>query len=212
MSIPVIDFSTQQEVSNLPIPAFYEDYKSRNHSDYALSRVYFISKKISFVKTASTKGISDVSGTTKKPYKQKGTGNARQGSLRSPQYRGGGIIFGPQPITAHYKINKKEKIYAKKILFSKLIHGNNITVVNNITVPQFNTKEAHSSIVKFNIHGYVALIHNNELSYESSKSFSNIKNVGIYNLNSFGIYEIVKYDHIIITQDAFKKISEILSQ
>lgn len=203
MSISVISFATNKQVSSIEAPSFIEQYKDADTK--SISRVNYISKKISFIKTASTKGISDVSGTTKKPFKQKGTGNARSGSLRSPQYRGGGIIFGPKPVTATYKINKKEKIHAKKVLLVKLIDADCITVVDHLPIPQYNTKGAIEVVNSLNIKGNIAIIHNNELAYESLKSLSNLVNVGAYSAESFHLYEIVKYDSIVFTKSAFEK-------
>jgi len=208
MSISIISFETNKEVSSIEAPSFIEQYKDADTK--SVSRVHYISKKISFIKTASTKGISDVSGTTKKPFKQKGTGNARQGSLRSPQYRGGGIIFGPKPITATYKINKKEKIHAKKVLISKLFAAGCITIVDEINLPSFKTKDAIKAIQNLQLTGSIAIIHNNEISYEGLKSVSNIPNVGAYSSDSFHIYEVVKYDSIVFTKSAFEKFTQVL--
>lgn len=208
MSISVIDAKTKSTVGSIPLPEFVEKYK--DHSTQSVARAHFIFKKISFVKTASTKGISDVAGTTKKPFKQKGTGNARQGSLRSPQFRGGGIIFGPKPITAQYKINKKERIHVRKVLLSKLINAGNITVVNNLEIPAFKTQEAKKTIDALSLKGRIAIIHDDQIAYESLKSLSNLKNVGVYTNTSFHLHEIVKYDNIIFTESSFKKFIEVL--
>lgn len=209
MFISVIDFNTKKEKEKISLPESIAVCK--NASTKSISKVHFISKKISFVKTANTKGISEISGTTKKPFKQKGTGNARSGSLRSPQYRGGAVIFGPKPITATYKINKKEKIHAKKVLLAKLIDAGCITVVDDFTVPAFNTKGALQSVRHLDLTGTIAIIHNNEITYESLKSLSNIKDVGAYSLGSFHIYEIVKYNNLVFTKSAFEKFVSALS-
>jgi large subunit ribosomal protein L4 len=106
-------------------------------------------------KFAHTKGISQVSGTTKKPYKQKGTGNARQGSLRAPQYRGGGIIFGPLAVKRKVNIQKSETALAKKMLLSFLINSPRLLVVDSIALNSHKTKQivnfATKSIDGFNI-------------------------------------------------------------
>ena len=155
-----------------------------------------------------TKGL--VSGGGKKPFKQKGTGNARQGSLRSPQYRGGGIIFGPKPITATYKINKKEKVHARKVLISKLFAAGCITIVDEIKLPSFRTQDAIKAVKNLELKGSIAMIHNNEISYEGLKSVSNIPYVGAYSSDSFHIHEIVKYDNIVFTRSAFEKFTQVL--
>ncbi len=209
MSISVIDSNTKSDLRTIPLPSFVEKYQDANTA--SLAKVHYVLKKISFIKTSSSKGISDVSGTTRKPFKQKGTGNARSGSLRSPQYRGGGIIFGPQPVNASYKINKKEKIHAKKVLISKLIKSEKVIIINEIQVSPFNTKDAQKFIANLDLKGRVAIIHDNEVEYGSLKSFSNLHNVGVYSNESFYIYEIIKYDTVVFTEKSFKKLSEILS-
>jgi large subunit ribosomal protein L4 len=203
MFISVIDFNSKKEKERISVPENIAIYKDA--STKSISKVHFVSKKISFVKTANTKGMSDVSGTTKKPFKQKGTGNARSGSLRAPQYRGGGVVFGPKPITATYKINKKEKIHAKKVLIAKLIDSNCITVVDSLPIPHYNTKGAIAAVNSLNIQGKFAIIHNNELAYESLKSLSNLIHVGAYSVENFHLYEIVKYDNIVFTKSAFEQ-------
>lgn len=208
MSISVIDVKTKAKAGSIPLPEFVEKYK--DHSTQSVARAHFIFKKISFVKTASTKGVSDVAGTTKKPFKQKGTGNARQGSLRSPQFRGGGIIFGPKPVTAEYKINKKERLHVKKVLLSKLINAGNITVVKNLEIPAFKTQEAKKVINSLSLKGRIAIIHQDEIAYESLKSLSNLKDIGVYTNSSFHLHEIVKYDNIVFTENSFNKFIEVL--
>ena len=99
-------------------------------------------------KFAHTKGISQVSGTTKKPYKQKGTGNARQGSLRAPQFRGGGIIFGPLAIPRKVSIQKTETKLAKKMLLSFLLKSKRITVIEDLNIDGHKTKNVSNFIEK----------------------------------------------------------------
>jgi large subunit ribosomal protein L4 len=106
-------------------------------------------------KFAHTKGISQVSGTTKKPYKQKGTGNARQGSLRAPQYRGGGIVFGPIAVKRKVNIQKSETALAKKMLLSFLIRSSRILVIDSIAIDSHKTKQIVNFATK-SIEGFTA--------------------------------------------------------
>lgn len=209
MFVSVIDCKTKKEKEKISLPESVAACKDA--STKSISKVHFVSKKLSFIKTANTKGISDVSGTTKKPFKQKGTGNARSGSLRSPQYRGGAVIFGPKPVTATYKINKKEKIHAKRVLLAKLIAAGCVTVVDELVIPAFNTKGALQVVQNLDLTGTIAVVHSNEIVYESLKSLSNIKNLGTYSIESFHIYEIVKYDNLVFTKSAFEKFVSVLS-
>jgi large subunit ribosomal protein L4 len=155
--------------------------------------------------TASTKGISQVSGTTKKPFKQKGTGNARQGSLRSPQYKGGANIFGPLPITAHYKINKKEVILAKKILLSQLIENSLLKVVNNLEGGA-KTKEfvSYKNALLPNSEKVIFVSNGGAKNVDSYMAGKNVKGVSFDLGLHFNVYRISNHEVVVITKDALK--------
>lgn len=205
--LDVLDFKTGNVLEQISIPDEVGSIASDPSNLDFVSNYLYRTKKISFVKTASTKGISDISGTTKKPFKQKGTGNARQGSLRSPQFRGGAVIFGPIPITAHYKINKKEVKLAKKIVLSQLIDGSLLKVVNDLDGP-VKTKDFISykeSIVPGA--GKVLFISNdgigNTPSYFAGKNIEGTSfDLGLH----FNIYRISKQEVVVITKNALSQL------
>ncbi len=209
MLVPIYNFKTGAEVESFESPEFMSALASKG-SAAVLSYMYKV-KKVYHKKTASTKTISDVSGTTKKPYNQKGTGNARQGSLRSPQYRGGGIIFGPVPITAKYKINKSEKLYVKKVLFAKLLKLEKVKIVESIDIPAFSTKESFSILSTFANSTSVCLIHDHDISHESLISLRNIRSMTSMSVENIVIESLVKHEVIVCTKQAFAKLIDILS-
>jgi large subunit ribosomal protein L4 len=203
--LDILDFKTGAVVESMEVPAgLSEISENPTYLDF-MSNYLYRTKKISFVKTASTKGISQVSGTTKKPFKQKGTGNARQGSLRSPQYKGGANIFGPLPITAHYKINKKEVILAKKILLSQLIENSLLKVVNNLEGGA-KTKEfvSYKNALLPNSEKVIFVSNGGAKNVDSYMAGKNVKGVSFDLGLHFNVYRISNHEVVVITKDALK--------
>jgi large subunit ribosomal protein L4 len=203
--LDILDFKTGAVVESMEVPeGLSEISENPTYLDF-MSNYLYRTKKISFVKTASTKGISQVSGTTKKPFKQKGTGNARQGSLRSPQYKGGANIFGPLPITAHYKINKKEVILAKKILLSQLIENSLLKVVNNLEGGA-KTKEfvSYKNALLPNSEKVIFVSNGGAKNVDSYMAGKNVKGVSFDLGLHFNVYRISNHEVVVITKDALK--------
>ena len=203
--LDILDFKTGAVIESMEVPAgLSEISENPTYLDF-MSNYLYRTKKISFVKTASTKGISQVSGTTKKPFKQKGTGNARQGSLRSPQYKGGANIFGPLPITAHYKINKKEVILAKKILLSQLIENSLLKVVNNLEGGA-KTKEfvSYKNALLPNSEKVIFVSNGGAKNVDSYMAGKNVKGVSFDLGLHFNVYRISNHEVVVITKDALK--------
>jgi large subunit ribosomal protein L4 len=171
-----------------------------------VSSYLFKSKKISFNPTASTKGISDVSGTSKKPYKQKGTGSARQGSLRSPQFRGGGIIFGPLPIKKKVSINSSDKAVVKSILLSLLLSRSLSRIVDGISCLDGKAKSVRLMLSRLGIDirkprsKTILICSDNELTNSVLRSVSNFLNVSVSNASSFEVFKVVQSDEVVFTK------------
>jgi large subunit ribosomal protein L4 len=205
--LDVLDFKTGSVLESIEVPAEIEAIaENPDYLDF-MSNYLYRSKKVSFVKTAKTKTISEIKGTTKKPYKQKGTGNARQGSLRSPQFRGGANIFGPVPITANYKINKKERQLAKKILLAQLIENSLIKVVDSISgfnktkdfIACKNIITPHSEKVIFVSTGGVK----NTDSYQAGRNVKGLSfDLGLH----FNVYKVSNHEAVVITKQAIKEL------
>jgi large subunit ribosomal protein L4 len=225
-ALDVLDFKTGNVVSKIELPEEVEQMidiicNTPHYVDF-MSNYLYRTKKISFVKTASTKTISEIKGTTKKPFKQKGTGNARQGSLRSPQFRGGANIFGPVPVTASYKINKKERILAKRILLSHLIDNSinedsktpktslikvveNLEAVNKTKdfVTYKNAIVSESEKVIFVSNGGVEA----NPSYLAGR---NVKGVSFDVGMQFNVYKVSNHETVVITKGALQELFSTL--
>jgi large subunit ribosomal protein L4 len=153
--------------------------------------------------THKTKGISDISGTTKKPYRQKGTGNARQGSLRSPQYRGGAVIFGPVVRSHEYDLPKKvRKLGLKTALSAKQADGK-LFILADTSVKEAKTKDL---VAKFAALGFTAplIIDGEAVNENFAKAARNIKGVDVLPQIGANVYDILRHSELVLTQDAVK--------
>ena len=159
--------------------------------------------------TAGTKERAEVRGGGRKPYKQKGTGSARAGSIRSPLWRGGAVIFGPHPRSWSYQLPKKvKKIAIRSALTDKLINGK-IKVLDDIAFEQPKTKSGLELLKTLNISGKILLILSDRTA-NVIKSMQNISGVNIIYTNSISVYPLVNCDEIVTTAKALKNIEELL--
>lgn len=153
--------------------------------------------------THKTKGISDISGTTKKPFRQKGTGNARQGSLRSPQYRGGATIFGPVVRSYEYSLNKKvRKLGLKTALSAKQADGKLFILAD----AQLKEAKTQDLVAKFAALGFTAplIIDGEAVNENFAKAARNIKGVDVLPQIGANVYDILRHAELVLTQDAVK--------
>ena len=158
--------------------------------------------------TASTKTRAEVSGGGRKPWKQKGTGRARQGSTRSPQWIKGGIALGPKPRDYRYTINKKERRLAiKSVLSSKLLE-NNLVVVDKLQFEEIKTKQMVSALANLKVEGKtLVVLPKKDLNVQ--KSAKNIENVKTTLTNTINVYDLLKYNKLLLTVDSVKAIEEV---
>ncbi len=157
--------------------------------------------------TQSTKTRAEVRGGGIKPWRQKGTGRARQGSIRSPQWIHGGIALGPKPRDYRYSINKKLKIVALKSVLSAKVAAGQIVVVDNLDVAEIKTKPMAQFLAK--VEAKKALIVTSELNEKVLKSARNIEGTKVSYIGMMNVYEILKSDKLVIAQDAVKKLEEV---
>ena len=155
--------------------------------------------------TQSTLTRSEVSGGGRKPWKQKGTGRARQGSTRAPQWTHGGIALGPKPRDYSYELPKKVKRLALKSAFSTKVADNDLIVVDNIAVEGFKTKAVVEMLSKLGA-DKKALIVMPELDQKLIKSAANIPGVKTALVNTINVYDILNYDKFIVAKGALEKI------
>ena len=158
--------------------------------------------------TQSTLTRTEVSGGGRKPWKQKGTGHARQGSTRSPQWRHGGIALGPKPRDYSYSLNKKVRRLAMKSALSSKVLSNDVVVVNNITADEFKTKTIVNMLKALKVEGK-ALIVMPAVDQKVIKSAANIPGVKATLVNTLNVYDILNYDKFIVVTDAVAKIEEV---
>ncbi len=158
--------------------------------------------------TQSTLTRSEVSGGGRKPWKQKGTGRARQGSTRAPQWTHGGIALGPKPRDYSYELPKKVKRLALKSAFSAKVADNNMIVVDNIAVESFKTKAVAEMLSNLGA-DKKALIVMPEVDAKLIKSAANIPGVKTALVNTINVYDILNCDKFIVAKSALEKIEEV---
>lgn len=158
--------------------------------------------------THSTKTKSEVRGGGRKPWRQKGTGRARQGSIRSAQWIKGGIVHGPKPRTYRYAIPKKLRRLALKSALSAKVRDGQIVVLDNLSLGQIKTKEMANVLknLKVNSSALIVLPETNETIVKSARNIEGVKTAYV---NTINVYDILKYDKFIITQDAARKVEEV---
>lgn len=159
--------------------------------------------------TVKTKNRSAVSGGGKKPYRQKGTGHARQGTIRAPQYVGGGVVFGPGPRSYKYRINKKVRRLAMRIALSDKVRENNLILVDAISLESRKTKEMVKVLENIKAEGKIMVIME-EVPEVVLSAARNLPNVVVEAYNHISVYDVLNMTQVIMTQDALKKIEEAL--
>lgn len=158
--------------------------------------------------TQSTLTRSEVSGGGRKPWKQKGTGRARQGSTRAPQWTHGGIALGPKPRDYSYSLNKKERRLGMKSALSTKVVDENLVVVDSIKLESYKTKAVVEMLKALGAEGK-ALIVTAESDKTVVKSAANIPGVKTATVNTLSVYDILNYDKFIVSSEAVKKIEEV---
>ena len=161
--------------------------------------------------THAVKNRSAVRGGGKKPWRQKGTGRARQGSIRSPQWRGGGVVFGPTPRSYGYKLPQKVRQLALKSVYSEKVAENKLVAVDALNFDAPKTAEFVKVLEALAIERKVLVIFENEGNKFAELSARNIPNVQVTTANSASVLDIVNNDKILVTQAALSQIEEVLA-
>ena len=159
--------------------------------------------------TADTKGRSEVSGGGRKPYRQKGTGNARQGSIRAPHYRGGGIVFGPTPRNYSFKTNRKERRLALKTALSEKLAEKKLVVVDSLVLESTKTKDAIKLLETLKATGKVLFVSAGDAEnlYLATR---NLGNVAVIMADELNVYDIVNADTLVMDSDTINYVEEAL--
>ncbi|MFI3329726.1 MAG: 50S ribosomal protein L4 [bacterium] len=161
--------------------------------------------------THDTKTRTEVRGGGRKPWAQKGTGRARQGSIRAPQWRGGGIVFGPTPRDYSVKVNRKVKKLALKSALSYKVLNNKLVAVEAIALEQVKTKDFLQVIENLKLTGKKVLFVLPEVTENVEKSSRNIPNVSVNVQNHVSVFDILKYDQVVLAVDSVKYFEEVLN-
>ena len=157
--------------------------------------------------TQSAKTRSEVSGGGRKPWKQKGTGHARQGSTRAPQWTGGGIVFAPKPRDYSFKMNKKEKQLALKSALTSRVQENKFIVVDEIKLEEAKTKKFAEALNNLKVSKALVVLNTNDANVV--RSAKNIPTVKTALTNTINVFDILKYDTVVIDKAAVATIEEV---
>ena len=158
--------------------------------------------------TQSTKTRAEVSGGGRKPWRQKGTGRARQGSIRAPQWIKGGIALGPKPRSYSYRINKKEKQLAIRSLLSTKVLDNELTVVDKLEVEEAKTKVMAKALTDLKVEGkaLIILADRNDNVLRSSRNIEGVKTI---ELNTINVFDLLNCNKLVLPLDTVKKLEEV---
>lgn len=157
--------------------------------------------------THSAKTRAEVSGGGRKPWRQKGTGHARQGSTRSPQWKGGGVVFAPKPRDYSFKMNKKEKALAIKSALTSRVNEAKFFVLDDLSFDEIKTKKMKAVLDNLKLEkALVVLGKKNENVQLSARNLPKVRTVLS---NSINVYDILKYDTVVLTKDAVAQIEEV---
>ena len=157
--------------------------------------------------TQSAKTRAEVSGGGRKPWRQKGTGHARQGSTRSPQWKGGGVVFAPKPRDYSFKMNKKEKALAIKSALTSRVNEAKFVVVDDLNFDEIKTKKMKAVLDNFKLQK--ALIILDKKNDNVALSARNLPKIRTVLTNTINVYDILKYDTVVLTKDAVAQIEEV---
>ena len=158
--------------------------------------------------TQNTKTRAEVRGGGRKPWRQKGTGRARQGSIRAPQWIKGGIALGPKPRSYKYRVNKKEKRLAIKSCLSSKVLEKELVVVDSLPLKEIKTKEMVKALNNLKVEGktLILLPEKNETVQKSARNIEGVKTTLV---NTINVYDLLKYKNLVITLDTVKKLEEV---
>ena len=207
MKVSVVSFDTNKAVEDIVLSADIFGQPVRQELLQQVVRWQLAKKQAG---THKTKGISDISGTTAKPWKQKGTGHARQGSRRSPQFRGGAVIFGPVVRSHAFGLPKKVRKLALRMALSAKLAKGELTIVDSIALQSPKTSVL---VKKLGSLGWKSalIIDGNTVNDSVKKAVSNIKAVNVLPQIGANVYDILRHEKLVLTKDAVKSLEERLN-
>ena len=157
--------------------------------------------------TQKAKTRSEVSGGGRKPWRQKGTGHARQGSIRAPQWKGGGVVFAPVPRDYSFKLNKKEKRAALKSVLTDKVQNNNLVVVDELKLDEIKTKKFTEVMNNLKVQSGLVVI--SEINENVILSARNVADINTSVVNNINVYDVLNAKTLVLTKEAVAKIEEV---
>jgi len=207
--MPSVDiYNTNKEViDKITLKEEIFDTDVKDHLLYDVVKMQLANRRSG---TASTKGRAEVRGGGKKPYRQKGTGRSRAGSTRSPLWVGGGVIFGPKPRDYSYKVSKKVRKAALKGALTKKLKEGKIMIIDGLDVPEIKTKLFMEILKKLECNSGMTLIVVPERDENLELSSRNIKEVKLLPVKGLNVFDVLKYDTVVVTRPAVELIEKAL--
>jgi large subunit ribosomal protein L4 len=206
--MPTIDIKdwNNKKVGSVDLPEEIFAYPYKEHLIHEAVRNYLASLRQG---THKTKTRSEVSGSGKKPFKQKGTGRARQGGNRPPIHRHGGTVFGPVPRDYSYKMNAKEKKNALKSALSQRVKEGTLVLVSDLTVDESKTKAFAEKVAKIGVEGKALIVDSLENTNAVLASRNNPK-LQFVDAGSVNVYDVVNARYVVLSQAALERLTEVL--
>ena len=194
-----------EKVSEMELSENLFGAEINEHVVYQVVKNHLANKRVG---TQSAKTRAEVRGGGAKPWRQKGTGRARQGSIRSPQWKGGGVVFAPKPRDYSYTVPKKIRKLALKSVLTDKVNEGNLVVVDDINLTEWKTREFAKMLSALKV-GKKALVVTKDNSPEVVRSGRNIKNVKIAFVGTMNVYDILNANTLVLTKDAVAKAEEV---
>ena len=208
MELKVLDIKGKETKKSIKLDASVFGVEPNDHVIYLDVKQYLANARQG---THKTKERGEVNRTTKKHHKQKGTGGARAGSLRSPIQRGGGTVFGPRPRTYGFKLNKKVKQLARKSALSMKMKSDNLKVVENFTFEAPKTKSLMDVLAALGLDKKKSLFIIDDYNKNLYLSSRNLAGVKVVNASELSTYEIMNASEVVLSEGAVEKLTAILS-
>ncbi|MCO5248571.1 MAG: 50S ribosomal protein L4 [Chitinophagales bacterium] len=208
MEAVVFNKQGQETGRKLDLPEDVFGIEPNNHVMYLAVKQYLASLRSG---THKAKEKSDLSGSTRKLHKQKGTGGSRKGSIKNPLFRGGARVFGPRPRSYDFKLNKKVIALSKRSALSSKVHDQKIIVVEDFTIDTPKTKEYIEFLKNMNLEGQKVLMIVPDLNINVLLSSRNIPEADVIEVDSFNAYDILNAETVLISENSVGVITELLS-
>ena len=202
-TVAVMDISGKT-VGNIDLNPAIFDIEINEHAVHMAVVQYLANQRQG---TKSTKTRAEVRGGGRKPWRQKGTGRARQGSIRSPQWVGGGVVFAPKPRDFSFKLNKKLKRLALKSVLTDKVKQGNLIVLDNIDLPEIKTKAMAGICTSLNVgKALFVMTGSNTNVMLSARNIPTIKTAGV---NTINVYDIINHESLVVTKAAVEQMQEV---